>query len=448
MDAALPRKGSWVARTGLRARAFDAALIACAHAACVLALWKSGFLHVSDDDFARTVIAQGFAHAAKLDPSGTSWLPVPFYLTGLAMKVCGTTFAVAKATSFLLTTASLVVFYGEARRSFTAPRWSLQLTFLWLATFPWLVFVGGAAVPEGYTALWVATAVGSLASPRVRVLPAVLLLLATLCRYEAWSAALAFAILRPLFASKGSRVRAAGIGALPLAGPLAWMLWNRYSHGEYTHFVTRVTKYRAAFESQPLSFRVLQYPRALAEVAPECAILAVITLASFVLLPKERQRSLRGPFLAGLFMLLFLIAGNMKDGAPTHHAVRALLPLACILGPSVAEACVGIAERIAGTSLARKTWIVGLVAGGILVYVALLPARLRDFPGKGEAEGRAALLAQGRALQSVARVEVEPCAYEHFALIAGYEHPERVSILPRKKTETAPCPRVTELTTP
>ena len=34
-------------------------------------------------------IAQQFAHAPRVDPSGTSWLPLPFWLSGASMMVLG-----------------------------------------------------------------------------------------------------------------------------------------------------------------------------------------------------------------------------------------------------------------------------------------------------------------------------------------------------------------------
>ena len=47
---------------------------------------RDGFpIAVSDDDYARVVIAEQWAHAPKLDPSGTSWLPLPLWLNGSAM---------------------------------------------------------------------------------------------------------------------------------------------------------------------------------------------------------------------------------------------------------------------------------------------------------------------------------------------------------------------------
>ena len=42
-----------------------------------------GFSHVSDDDYARVVIAERFAHAPHLDPSATSWLAATaFWMRG------------------------------------------------------------------------------------------------------------------------------------------------------------------------------------------------------------------------------------------------------------------------------------------------------------------------------------------------------------------------------
>lgn len=57
---------------------------------------RAGFSHVSDDDYARTVIAEQLAHAPRLDPSATSWLPLPFWLEGGVMMVAGRSLGVAR----------------------------------------------------------------------------------------------------------------------------------------------------------------------------------------------------------------------------------------------------------------------------------------------------------------------------------------------------------------
>src|ERR1700679_1535319 len=60
---------------------------------------RAGFSHVSDDDYARVTIAQAFAHAPTLDPSGTSWLPFPFWLNGTVMAVLGRSLGVARGVA-------------------------------------------------------------------------------------------------------------------------------------------------------------------------------------------------------------------------------------------------------------------------------------------------------------------------------------------------------------
>ena len=68
----------------------------------VLALLGSGFRAISDDDYARTVIAQRFVGAPKLDPSGTSWLPFPFHAMGAAMVLFGRSIEVARWASVVV----------------------------------------------------------------------------------------------------------------------------------------------------------------------------------------------------------------------------------------------------------------------------------------------------------------------------------------------------------
>ncbi|NOU27708.1 MAG: hypothetical protein HOO96_07380, partial [Polyangiaceae bacterium] len=99
----------------VRDRYIDAAVLALAKVAVSLWVLRLGFSHVSDDDFARTVIAQTFAAAPKLDPSGTSWLPLPFWLTGGAMMLLGRSIAVARGVAIALAALSAGGLYLSAR---------------------------------------------------------------------------------------------------------------------------------------------------------------------------------------------------------------------------------------------------------------------------------------------------------------------------------------------
>src|SRR5438270_1048797 len=99
----------------------EVALLAAMHALACVGVLALGFDHVSDDDFARVTIAQSFAHAPKLDPSGTSWLPFPFWSLGLAMMLLGRSLEVARAFSIALASAAATLPYLALRRA-GAPR--------------------------------------------------------------------------------------------------------------------------------------------------------------------------------------------------------------------------------------------------------------------------------------------------------------------------------------
>ncbi|MFO0673955.1 MAG: hypothetical protein U0235_30765 [Polyangiaceae bacterium] len=104
--------------TGARRDAAIAALLACAKIGASIALvsWL-GFRQISDDDYARTVIAESFARAPKLDPSGTSWLPFPFWTTGAAMMAFGRSLGVARAVAYAASGVGAAVFFLALRRA-------------------------------------------------------------------------------------------------------------------------------------------------------------------------------------------------------------------------------------------------------------------------------------------------------------------------------------------
>src|SRR4051812_42914052 len=96
-------------------RASEAALLCAARAIASLAAYASGFRALSDDDYARISIAQRFAEAPSFDPSHTSWLPAPFWVYGVALRVFGTDLAIARVTAIALSTLATLVVYVAAR---------------------------------------------------------------------------------------------------------------------------------------------------------------------------------------------------------------------------------------------------------------------------------------------------------------------------------------------
>jgi hypothetical protein len=106
------------------------------------------------------------------------------------------------------------------------------------------------------------------------------------------------------------------------------MAWNAHAHGSPTHFLARVSAFRRSIGAAelPLYSKVLGYPYALATETPEAALLGAFGIAGLVVSRSFRSRW-RWPAAATTAVLVFLIAGDLGDGAPTHHPERAL----CIL---------------------------------------------------------------------------------------------------------------------
>jgi hypothetical protein len=441
--------------TSRRERVVDALVLVVAKLAIGAWALHQGFSHVSDDDYARTVIAERFAHAPGLDPSGTSWLPLPFWVTGAAMLVAGRSLEVARGVAVVLGAASVTAPYAAMRTSGMERVPAVAATAVAMA-LPWNAWLGVATVPEGWIGALVAAAVIAMRSDRARPWAAAALLGASLSRYEAWPACAMLVALCAREALRrspapdpegGARRRNVLCALVAAAGPVLWIAWNAHAHGSALHFVARVTTFRQAIGAAnvPLADKLLGYPRALVEQTPEAAALGAIGLAGFV---SPALRARWGWAAASvLVILVFLVWGDVRDGAPTHHAARALAAAWWVLVAMGVDALFAAARR--STEDPRPVRIVAAAAGVLacLGWAASLPPRWRDGPGRDPAERRDAAIARGLDLRArgVAHVEIVPCAFEHFALLAAWGAPEQASVAPRTGEPVGPdCPRVTE----
>ena len=204
----------------------------------------SGFRAISDDDYARVVIAQRFVDAPTLDPSGTSWLPLPFLIQGVAMAASEPSLEVARAVSFVLGVLSALLLW-RAATFIGLSRSAAVLAAILACALPYSARLAVATVPEAWTAALVVFGAASAA----RGLPerwwgAVALLLATLSRYESWPVAAVFCVT---CAWDARRSRAFwGPAAVAGSGIGAWLLHGVVRHGDALFFVRRVADYRRA----------------------------------------------------------------------------------------------------------------------------------------------------------------------------------------------------------
>lgn len=414
---------------------WDVAMVAvCKAIVGAIVLW-SGFRAVSDDDFARVVIAEQWAWAPRLDPSGTSWLPVPFWVNGAVFLGVGRGLDVARGVAFILGIASLIAVH-RAALWITGDRRAALIGAVIACLFPWSARLGVATAPELPTAALALLALGALAGeeePRIvarrRLIGGACLLLGTLSRYEVWPLAAGFALISMLDVKRSPGARAGLLGGafLALLGPLLWVVWNAHAHADAFHFVARVTAYRKALGgNEPgAAARLLAYPRSLLREEPELVALLGIGLVTAGLVDRAALRAVVARFARPMGLLLFQIAAlslaMIKDGAPTHHPERAVLVALLLLALVAGD----LARMVAAWPRLRVA--VGAAAiAGIVAIAALLRPRVASEGFSARAEEVAA----GRLARSVApageTVLLEVVDYGHLALLAALGRPEQV----------------------
>jgi len=387
-----------------------------------LCVWLrvSGFLAISDDDYARVVIAQRFVGGPSWDPSGSSWLPLPFLLTGSAMTLFGATLEVARAVAVASSLGAIVLLYAAARQ-LSMSRGFAVVTALLGASLPTLRPLAVATVPEYWCAALAVFGLCTLArNGRVRVLGALALGAATACRYETWPLTLGFALFCALDARRPSERRTAlSAAVVALSFPAAWLAHGAAHHGSALFFVARVQNYKAALggDGRDLLGMWTGYPAALFTREPELValVLCAALAARFArgASPEPRVPTLRLLFPCAL-ALVVLVVGDVRGGAPTHHPERALLASWLVL------------LLVALTTVAR---LGSIRAAQILVLsVALaLPFRWSLTPsnyGPRPDEEEAGRLVRSR-LSATEKVALATSDYGYFAIEATAGYPER-----------------------
>lgn len=403
-------------------------LVAFARVAVSLSCLWSGFRSVSDDDYARVVIAARFAQHPSPDPSGTSWLPLPFWLYGVPMAVFGDSLLVARVVAVLLGAASAVVVWIAARVFLGFSERAALWGALGAVLLPYGSWLSTATVPEAPTAALILLGCVSLVrpEPKLRAWGGLALGAACFCRYEAWAPTLVFGVLTAVDAlrarapetAKPSGVRwlwlAAGFATAPLA---LWLAHGAARHGDALFFVARVQQYRAALGGPTQSWlsALWQTPLALLRFEPELLAVTAVALG----LTLKGGGSPFGPTawrtLAALgALLLFLMAADASGGAATHHPERSLLPVYWFLALLAA----GLVARLADD--AERPWLLPALALPLALgaNLTLRPDVRSTFVDRREEEQ------VGRVLRSLGaeQVALDTDDYGFFALQAALGH--------------------------
>ncbi|MSP25871.1 MAG: hypothetical protein EXR75_12065 [Myxococcales bacterium] len=426
--------------SGSRRTLVEVALVVSSKALASLFALELGFRAVSDDDFARVVLAQQFARTPALDPTGTSWLPLPFWLTGGVMRACGdTSLAVARGTAFALGLGAALIVYAAARL-LIADRRAAVAGAVVAAIFPWSARLGIATVPELPAAALSLFGIATLASnsAKHRIFGAISLLCACLCRYEPWPLAAAFAAVTLL--ERGPQRLSAATRrvavSLALAGPLGWLAHNALAHGDALHFLARVSAYRRAVVGEGHVAELFAYPLALLREEPELWLMAIggaLLAARVGMSPLLMPRANR-PALALAAMVALLSVAALRGGAPTHHAGRAMLAV------WLAVALYGggaIYRAVAHAGRARVAVAI-IVAVSVALGACVLRPWYARLDSMADRKREIAIGQAAEALGPTARILLETRDFGYFAIQAGSGEPARF-VLDRDVDPRAPA---------
>ncbi|MFZ5893244.1 MAG: hypothetical protein ACOY0T_19445 [Myxococcota bacterium] len=413
----------------------DAVGLVLLKAGVSVAVLASGFRAVSDDDYARVTIAERFADAPQIDPTGTSWLPLPFYVYGAALRVFGNSLTIATALAVVLGVVSALLCWSAARIA-RLSRCAAFAAGAICALLPYSAYLGAAPVPEAPTAALCVLGAATLGRiGNLRVLGAAALFAACASRYEAWAVAIAFTAftLRDAVRTRERHLWLAA--ALAALFPVMWLLHGIVRHGDAMFFIARVTAYRAALAgTESLLERWLRTPRGLALGEPELAVAFFLGALPLTLMQRGfRSRALQRLLVALAALVVLLMLGDVRGSAPTHHGERALLAVwfgMVLVSARAAEFVVTLPWKPKGFAM---LWAVLL----------LLAVRVRqEFPREPFVNRSDAVAIGQRARErAFERLAIDSEDYAFFAIQAAFGHPARTTVLddhdPRK---TRPAP--------
>ena len=411
----------------------DASIVLAAKLAASTAVLAAGFRAISDDDFARITIAQRFAEAPSLDPSGTSWLPLPFWVYGSAFAVFGNGLEVARYVAVALGLVGALAVWFAARLLGLGRVAAISAGVL-AAVFPYSAYLGAAAVPEAPASALVVLGAATLArGPWLRLLGAAALGAACASRYEPWPAAIAFAGFTLVEAIRTRELRLYASAALAVAFPLAWLAHGLFVHHDALFFLARVAEYKAALgPEQPIALRLVRAPLGLLkepELVLGCLLLGglVLGLGSGRAAPTTTgtRALLRGSAcIAASFVVLVL--GDLLGGAPTHHGERTLLAVwlwTALVAAFLAEQLLLDRSRRREVRLA----LLGSVVLATLLLGALVRPRFpRDAFASRNAEVDLGLRARSR---HIPRLAIAASDYGYFAVEASFGSPSATLII-------------------
>ena len=372
------------------------------------------------------------------------------------MLAVGSTLEVARAVAIASALIAAVVLYLGARL-LGCSRLLATVGVLAAASLPTATRLAPATVPEYPSAALLAFAMCSASAPSnlpqrdlgswLRWPPlwgSLAVALATACRYEAWPVAIAFAGYVLVRFVERARVLPAHTPSGDLRAPLVaatgattficlWLLHGWYWHDDALFFVRRVVDYKRALGTGETSLGLV-----LAKGPPgllffqEPSVWFLLGLSALALVRRRSPQVNQGkarpsplPLLVlPLALLLTLTWGELRGGAPTHHAGRPLLSIWLLL-PLVSAR---LLDAVRGIPPWAQALALALIQGTSQMVTRPLRPPLDGFAQRHPEEALGRRIA--RDFPAAAVVVATP-DYGYLAIQASAGSPERFVVVDR-----------------
>jgi 4-amino-4-deoxy-L-arabinose transferase-like glycosyltransferase len=345
----------------------------------VLYAWSTGFISVSCDEFAKTVIAsRGLSHPSEWFTG--IWLPLHFVLIAGTSLVTGDQLLAARLVSIAFGVLLILALFGIGRQF--GGNLGGALAAIVGATHPLVALLSATAMVDiCYVAMLMMglrfllkVHHSPVANPIDRFVSCGFLTLACAFHYNAW---IAVVILAPFLVRSLYRTElrpSIVLGSLLILGsvPCAWVVWNWVHRGKPLAFFSNHSEYSAhlwshlGWHASPQAAVFALYD-SLTVYSPLLAILAFSSLGTLV---KGRAADQR-PFLQWALLLGFfagLIFLYSTGGRPAAFEPRYIL-LPSVLMVSIASGCLVTLWR--GGDREVRAFVLFLSIGTVVLNLSL-----------------------------------------------------------------------------
>ena len=321
-----------------------------------IALYQSGFISLTADEFGRTIVAARWSQHPVLMDSG-SWLPLYSVFIGTALRFIWELLWVPRVLTILSGIVVLLAMYRIAAILFDSNLVGLLSAFL-LSVNPIYNWLAGTSLTEMPNAMLIFLAAWAfilyIKTQRLGdlFLSACSLALANGLRYESWIFSVLFSLTivgEWVFAlikrkiQSGNKIMPLIAAAIPWIVPIAWMVGNYVRSGDMLYFARAVQAYNQKWYASDISYA--KYAETFLKIDPYMTYLGIIAILVCIVLNKKNHAIQWYVAIATIPLAVDIILQSGKS-EPAGNYIRYLALFAFLFYPAIGYLLVTIIRVI------------------------------------------------------------------------------------------------------